>query len=105
MPFWRCINELFNATSTVGLDPLTEHLKNLDPTQVDALEMMRGVYSNQITLCSALVSLQHHSYDTDNAITELSGTDINVLELADSVAANALPRLDAIITELEKQSL
>ena len=41
-----------------AIDPLTEHLNNLQPEQVDALEMMRGVYSNQVALSAALVSLQ-----------------------------------------------
>lgn len=77
----------------VGLDPLTEHLKNLDPTQVDALEMMRGVYSNQVALSAALIDLQHHAFNDD----------ININELADSVAVNALSHIKVIQAELEKE--
>lgn len=76
-------------------DPLTQHLKNLQPAQVDALKMLQGVYSNQVGLGAAVVSLQRHVFDSDN----------DVHELADSVAANALPRLQAIAKEMEKQPL
>lgn len=81
--------------AVVKYDPLTEHLKNLQPEQVDALEMMRGVYSNQVALGTAVVSLQRHAFNSDN----------DVYELADSVAANALPRLQAVAEEVEKQDL
>ncbi|CAK3434543.1 conserved hypothetical protein [Vibrio crassostreae] len=79
--------------AVVKYDPLTEHLKNLQPEQVDALEMMRGVYSNQVALSTALVSLQLHAFNSDN----------DVYELADSVAANTLPRLRVVAEEVEKQ--
>lgn len=77
----------------VKYDPLTEHLKNLQPEQVDALEMMQGVYSNQVALSAAVVSLQRHAFDSDN----------DVHELADSVAANTLPRLQVVAEEMEKE--
>ncbi|MCG9553805.1 hypothetical protein L1D11_10525 [Vibrio sp. Isolate32] len=79
--------------AVVTYDPLTEHLKNLKPDQVDALEMMRGVYSNQVSLSSAVVSLQRHAFN--------SGNDVH--ELADSVAANTLPRLQNVAEEMEKE--
>ncbi|WP_236615221.1 hypothetical protein [Vibrio harveyi] len=79
----------------VKFDPLTEHLKNLQPEQVDALQMMQGVYSNQVALSAAVVSMQRHAIDSDN----------DVHELADSVAANTLPRLKAVTEEMEKQTL
>ena len=77
----------------VKYDPLTEHLQNLQPEQVDALEMMQGVYSNQVTLSAAVVSMQRHAFDSDN----------DVHELADSVAANTLPRLQVVAEEMEKE--
>lgn len=77
----------------VKYDPLTEHLQNLQPEQVDALEMMQGVYSNQVALSAAVVSLQRHAFDSDN----------DVHELADSVAANTLPRLQVVAQEMEKE--
>ncbi|CAK1818187.1 conserved hypothetical protein [Vibrio crassostreae] len=77
----------------VKYDPLTEHLQNLQPEQVDALEMMQGVYSNQVALSAAVVSLQRHAFDSDN----------DVHELADSVAANTLPRLQVVAEEMEKE--
>lgn len=77
--------------TVITVDPLTEHLKNLQPEQVDALQMMQGIYSNQIALGTALLSLQHHAFTSDN---DLHG-------LADSVAANALPRLTSISTEIK----
>ena len=79
----------------VKCDPLTEHLKNLQPEQVDALLMMRGIYSNQVALSAAVVSMQRHAFDSDN----------DVHELADSVAANALPRLKNVAQEMEKHTL
>ena len=79
----------------VKCDPLTEHLKNLQPEQVDALLMMQGIYSNQVALSAAVVSMQRHAFDSDN----------DVHELADSVAANALPRLKNVAQEMEKHTL
>lgn len=79
----------------IGLDPLTEHLKNLDPTQVDALEMMRGVYSNQVALSAALIDIHSHVFSIDT----------NINDLADSTAANVLQHLRAMKTELEKEQL
>lgn len=76
-------------------DPLTEHLKNLKPEKVEALQMMRGVYSNQVALGAAVVAMQRHAFDSDN----------DVHELADSVAANTLPRLRTVTEEMEKQTL
>lgn len=77
----------------VKYDPLTEHLQNLQPEQVDALKMMQGVYSNQVALSAAVVSMQRHAFDSDN----------DVHELADSVAANTLPRLQDVAEEMEKE--
>ena len=74
-------------------DPLTEHLKNLQPEQVDALLMMQGIYSNQVALSAAVVSIQRHAFESDN----------DVHELADSVAANTLPRLQHVAEEMEKE--
>lgn len=76
----------------VAIDPLTEHLKSLQPEQVDALLMMQGVYSNQIALSSAVISLQHQAINSDN---DLYG-------LADSVAANTLPRLTNVSNEIKE---
>ncbi|EGR2568038.1 TPA: hypothetical protein NGR75_004235 [Vibrio parahaemolyticus] len=89
------MSHLLPRRVVVQFDPLTEHLKNLQPEQVDALLMMQGVYSNQVALSAAVVSLQRHAFDSDN----------DVYELADSVAANALPRLQAVANEMEKQDL
>lgn len=77
------------------LDPLTEHLANLQPEQVDALEMMRGVYSNQVALSSAVVALQRH----------LLSTDEDMSALAESTATNAAQHLHQINNELEKEAL
>lgn len=76
-------------------DPLTEHLKNLQPEQVDAFQMMQGVYSNQVAFATAHMSQLKHTFDADN----------DVYELAESVAGNAVPRLEAIAEEVEKQEL
>ncbi|HHX8575400.1 TPA: hypothetical protein ACVO35_004170 [Vibrio alginolyticus] len=89
------MSHLLPRRVVVQFDPLTEHLKNLRPEQVDALLMMQGVYSNQAALSAAVVSLQRHAFDSDN----------DVHELADSVAANTLPRLQAVAKEMEKQAL
>ena len=89
------MSHLLPRRVVVQFDPLTEHLKNLQPEQVDALLMMQGVYSNQVALSAAVVSLQRHAFDLDN----------DVHELADSVAANTLPRLQAVTEEMEKQAL
>lgn len=86
------MSHIMPRRAVVKFDPLTEHLKNLQPEQVDALTMMRGVYSNQVALSAALVSLQLHAFNSDN----------DVYELADSVAANTLPRLQAVTNEMEK---
>ncbi|EGR4675171.1 hypothetical protein C4G56_RS22365 [Vibrio parahaemolyticus] len=89
------MSHLLPRRVVVQFDPLTEHLKNLQPEQVDALLMMQGVYSNQVALSAAVVSLQRHAFNSDN----------DVYELADSVAANTLPRLQAVAEEMEKQVL
>ncbi len=78
-----------------AFDPLTEHLLNLKPEQVDALEMMRGVYSNQIALSAALLGLQRHSITNHH----------DVYGLGESVAANTLPRFHAVKQQLEIQPL
>lgn len=85
----------FMSRRVVGFDPLTEHLQDLQPEQVDALRMMQGVYSNQVAISAALISLQCHAFESDN----------DVYELAESVAANTLPRLQAVSEEMEKQTL
>ncbi|WP_253817037.1 hypothetical protein [Vibrio coralliilyticus] len=68
---------------------------NLQPEQVDALEMMRGVYSNQIALSAAILGLQRHSIINHH----------DVYGLGESVAANTLPRFQAVKQELETQPL
>ena len=89
------MSHLMPRRVVVKCDPLTEHLKNLQPEQVAALLMMRGIYSNQVALSAAVVSMQRHAFDSDN----------DVHELADSVAANALPRLKNVAQEMEKHTL
>ncbi|WP_299021502.1 hypothetical protein [uncultured Photobacterium sp.] len=89
------MSHIMPRRAVVKYDPLTEHLKNLQPEQVDALQMMQGVYSNQIAMGTALLSMQRHIFNADN----------DVYELADSVAANTLPRLQAVAEEMEKQAL
>ncbi|WP_254230212.1 hypothetical protein [Vibrio coralliilyticus] len=68
---------------------------NLQPEQVDALEMMRGIYSNQIALSAAILGLQRHSIINHH----------DVYGLGESVAANTLPRFQAVKQELETQPL
>lgn len=89
------MSHLMPRRVVVKCDPLTEHLKNLQPDQVDALLMMQGIYSNQVALSAAVVSMQRHAFDSDN----------DVHELADSVAANAIPRLQNVAQEMEKHTL
>ncbi|EFP97436.1 hypothetical protein [Vibrio caribbeanicus] len=89
------MSHLLPRRVVVKYDPLTEHLKNLQPEQVDALLMMQGVYSNQVALSAAVISMQRHAFNSDN----------DVYELADSVVANALPRLKVVTEEMEKQAL
>lgn len=79
----------------VRIDPLTEHLKSLQPEQVDALQMMQSVYSNQVAMGATLMTLHRHIFETDN----------DVYDLASSVASNTLPRLEAVADELEQQEL
>lgn len=86
------MSQMLPRRTVITFDPLTEHLKNLQPEQVDALQMMQGVYSNQIALSTALVSLQHHAFNSDN---DLYG-------LADSVAGNTLPQLTQISNEIKE---
>ena len=86
------MSQMLPRRTVIIFDPLTEHLKSLQPEQVDALQMMQGVYSNQIALSTALVSLQHHAFTSDN---DLHG-------LADSVAANTLPRFTPICDEIKE---
>ncbi|MFA0144528.1 hypothetical protein AB4452_00405 [Vibrio lentus] len=87
------MSHLMPRRVVVECDPLTEHLKNLQPEQVDALLMMQGIYSNQVALSAAVVSIQRHAFNSDN----------DVHELADSVAANTLPRLQHVAEEMEKE--
>jgi len=86
------MSHMIPRRTVITFDPLTEHLKNLQPDEVNALQMMQGVYSNQIALSTAFVSLQHHAFNSDN---DLHG-------LADSVAANTLPRLAPICDEIKE---
>ncbi len=78
--------------AVIKFDPLTEHLTNLRPEQVDALQMMQGGYSNQVAIGTAIMSLQRHAFISDN---QLHG-------LADSVAANTLPRLIPLSAEIKE---
>ncbi|OCH69488.1 hypothetical protein [Vibrio splendidus] len=87
------MSHLMPRRVVVKCDPLTEHLENLQPEQVDALLMMQGIYSNQVALSAAVVSIQRHAFNSDN----------DVHELADSVAANTLPRLQHVTEEMEKE--
>lgn len=50
------------------VDPLTEHLKQLKPEEVNALQMMQGVYSTQLALSGAVVSLQQQVVDSDDSV-------------------------------------
>ncbi|NOI75558.1 hypothetical protein F0224_07700 [Vibrio coralliilyticus] len=59
-----------------SIDPLTEHLKNLQPEQVDALLMMRGVYSNQVAISAALVSSQTQQLKSDEALKPLLNKEL-----------------------------
>lgn len=86
------MSQILHRRTVITFDPLTEHLKSLQPEQVDALHMMQGVYSNQIALSSAVISLQHQAINSDN---DLHG-------LADSVAANTLPRLTHVSNEIKE---
>ena len=82
------------AAMTGGCSIVAQHAALVALTgPQDALEMMRGVYSNQVSLSSAVVSLQRHAFNSDN----------DVHELADSVAANTLPRLQNVAEEMEKE--
>ena len=89
------MSHIMSRRVVVKCDPLTEHLKNLQPDQVDALQMMQCLYSNQVALSAAVVSIQRHTFNSDN----------DVHELADSVAANTLPRLQHVAQEMEKHTL
>lgn len=89
------MSQMLTRRTVITVDPLTEHLQNLQPEQVDALEMMQGVYSNQIALSAAVVSLQLHTFNADN----------DVYELADSVAANTIPRFESVAQQIKEQDL
>ena len=86
------MSQMLPRRTVITFDPLTEHLKNLQPDEVNALQMMQGVYSNQIALTTAVISLQHQAINSDN---DLHG-------LADSVAANTLPRLTTVNNEIKE---
>ncbi len=83
------MSQLLPRRTVIKFDPLTEHLKTLQPDEVNALQMMQGVYSNQIALATSVISLQHQAINSDH---DLHG-------LADSVAANTLPRLIPVNNE------
>jgi len=86
------MSQMLPRRAVIKFDPLTEHLKNLQPDEVNALHMMQGVYSNQIALSTALISLQHQAIYSDN---DLHG-------LADSVAGNTLPRLTQVSNDIKE---
>lgn len=86
------MSQMLPRRTVIIFDPLTEHLKNLQPDEVNALHMMQGVYSNQIALSTALISLQHQAINSDN---DLHG-------LADSVAGNTLPRLTQVSNDIKE---
>ena len=64
------MSQIMPRRAIINIDPLTEHLQNLQPDQVDALQMMQSVYSNQVALCTALVSLQHNAINAQIALDE-----------------------------------
>ena len=86
------MSQMLPRRAVIKFDPLTEHLKNLQPDEVNALHMMQDVYSNQIALSTALISLQHQAINSDN----------DIHGLADSVAANTLPRLTPVCNEIKE---
>jgi hypothetical protein len=86
------MSHMLPRRTVITFDPLTEHLKNLQPDEVNALHMMQGVYSNQIALSTVLISLQHGAFKSDN----------DIHGLADSVAGNTLPRLTQISNDIKE---
>ncbi|MFT5879566.1 MAG: hypothetical protein ACI86X_000670 [Moritella sp.] len=86
------MSQFLSRRTVIKIDPLTEHLKSLQPEQVDALLMMQGVYSNQIALATSVIALQSQAINSDN---DLHG-------LADSVAANTLPRLITVNNDIKE---
>jgi hypothetical protein len=79
-------------SSTADTSVFLQVLEQIDPANVDAVSLMNDVFSNQLQLAASVVNLQGHSITTDG--------DLN--ELAESVAANTLPRLTIIKEELEE---
>jgi len=64
------MSQLMPRRAIINIDPLTEHLQSLQPDQVDALQMMKSVYSNQVALSTALVSLQHDAINAQITLDE-----------------------------------
>lgn len=87
------MSSFITRTPKLDIDPLTEHLANLEPEQVDALEMMREVYSNQISLSAAVTALVGGQYINSE----------NVTGLATSVAVNALPEMKELKEQITNE--
>lgn len=71
---------------------LLQVLSQIDPANVTAVSLMNDVFNNQLQLAASVINLQNHSINTDG----------DLHELAESVAANTLPRLTIIKEELEE---
>lgn len=78
-------------SSTADTSVFLQVLEQIDPANVDAVKLMNDVFSNQLQLAASVINLQGHGINTDG----------DLHELAESVAANTLPRLTIIKEELE----
>jgi hypothetical protein len=71
---------------------LLQVLSQIDPANVTAVSLMNDVFNNQLQLAASVINLQSHSINADG----------DLHELAESIAANTLPRLTIIKEELEE---
>jgi hypothetical protein len=80
------------VTNGADTNVFLQVLSQIDPTNVDAVSLMNDVFNNQLQLAASVINLQNHSINTDG----------DLHELAESIAANTLPRLTIIKEELEE---
>lgn len=53
------------------IDPFSEFLATLDPSQADALLQMQEIFNNQVAVSTAILSLQNHSVKDGRRIKAL----------------------------------
>jgi hypothetical protein len=80
------------VTSSADTSVFLQVLSQIDPASATAVSLMNDVFTNQLQLAASIINLQKHGVSVD----------VNLHQLGDLAAMNALPTLEKIQTELKE---